>query len=99
MIIKKKSNKTKWQWLIKKWILVNIIRRYFLNIFKIHKQSYSITKQKIKSEQDNIIKRKVKTNWSSITSKSNIGWTAKKKIKKTQFELACQIYDTVMRLG
>ena len=82
MIIKKKSNKTKWQWLIKKWILVNIIRRYFLNIFKIHKQSYSITKQKIKSEQDNIIKRKVKTNWSSITSKSNIGWTAKKKDKK-----------------
>jgi hypothetical protein len=30
----------------KKLIFVNIIKRYFLNIFKISKQSYSITKQK-----------------------------------------------------
>jgi len=45
-------------------------KKYPLNIFKISQWSYLITKQKLKWERNNLIKRKIKKIWSSITSKS-----------------------------
>jgi len=45
MTIKNSKND---QWLIeKKWMFVNIMKRYPLNIFKKSQQSYLITKQKL----------------------------------------------------